>query len=143
MPYKGDWNTKSILMRIFVYGVGIKWILTQTIIFTNRNTVIGKWNINLHMERIRKILSLKILLYKPIIIVFEFWDIYLEFWLCSKQNVYWKKIVKNATCYETICLTWYIYIKNIGLYTHSSNVYIPILGSIKHFSLIGQLPMYH
>lgn len=32
-----------------------KWLLTQTIIFFNRNTIIGNFNTKLNMERTRKI----------------------------------------------------------------------------------------
>lgn len=50
--------------------------------------IIGKLNTNPYMERLRQIYSIKILPYKSMTIVFGLWNIYLEFWLSSEQNVF-------------------------------------------------------
>lgn len=90
---------------------------------------------------------MKILPYKSVNIVFGSWNVYLGFGLCSKQNVFCKEKSKKDylffndlfnSMYKHIC----IHVEH-WLYIHNWNVYMPILGSIKQFSIIGQLSMYH
>lgn len=89
---------------IYIWNIAhiFKWVLTRTIIFFNRNISLGNSILTYIWKELDKCNEQKYFLTNQWI--FRLWNIYLEFWLCSKQNAFWKEKVKGTICFPTTCL---------------------------------------